>query len=242
VEYLFYDPTLHIDSKETVLPEQEARHCTKVLRKAEGDSLQLTDGRGGRYTGKLLSITKKQVTVRLLEVEKVEKRPFSIHLAIAPTKNSDRIEFFTEKAVEIGVERISFIHSQYSERKNLRLDRIERVAASAMKQSQNLFLPEIENSQPFETWLQQLQTSNRLLAWEGEPLENLIGKGMVERESGNDWCLLVGPEGGFSPEELSLAEAHKFKKVSLGPSRLRTETAGIVGCALLNHLLLSSDL
>lgn len=224
---LFYEP--EIASGVLWLSEEEARHCVKVLRKREGDPIEVTDGQGSFFD---CAITKAdvrrcefQVTGRRTEAQK----NYRIHIAIAPTKNADRMEWFVEKSVELGVDEVTLMNCDHSERNFLKIDRLQKMAISAMKQSKRAFLPRINASVEFSEVIA-LPAAQRFIAYvdKANP-DHLFSKAAA----GGDYLVLIGPEGDFSPGELSDALAAGFEKVSLGNTRLRTETAGLAACSIL---------
>ena len=234
----FYHPDINQSNIEIELSETESIHCSKVLRLKAGDEIHIFNGKGGIFNGKILEQKKKNTIVTVSsQLKENLKRKFEIHLAIAPTKNAERIEWFVEKAIEIGIDKISFILSRYSERKHLRLDRIHKIAVSAMKQSYNPIYPELSELIKFEDFLDsEIIEAEKFLAYE----ETTTSHSLIKKAKINSsYCIIVGPEGGFNSEELQKAEIAGFEKISLGPNRLRTETAGVVACNILNmiHLI-----
>lgn len=233
--HAFYHPETNKTEVEIKLSETESLHCSKVLRLKAGDEIHIFNGKGGIFNGKIAKQEKKQTIVAIQsQMSDIKERDFKIHLAIAPTKNTDRIEWFVEKAIEIGIDKITFILSRYSERKHLRLDRIHKIAVSAMKQSYNPFYPEITELQKFEDFLKSdIEEKEKYLAYE----ETATNQSLIKQATPNSsYCIIVGPEGGFNTEELQSSEDAGFEKVSLGPNRLRTETAGVVACNILNMI------
>jgi 16S rRNA (uracil1498-N3)-methyltransferase len=226
---LFYQPNLPDGIH--FLEADESRHCVKVLRANAGDRITVTDGKGTFYE---CIITKADAAKCIFQVEstRVEKpRPHSIHIAIAPTKSPDRIEWFTEKAVELGIDTITLMQCEHSEKGFLKTERLMKVAVSAMKQSLKATLPKIVAPTPFEQVITLANASQKFIAFvdSGNPRHL---KDVARR---NDSALvLIGPEGDFSPAELQMALSSGYEKVSLGSSRLRTETAGIAACHILN--------
>jgi len=225
---LFYQPGIlegiqHLD-------REESHHAIRVLRMVEGQTLELTDGLGSFYTAKITRPDPKKCEFEILERRKTENRNFHIHLAIAPTKNADRTEWFVEKATEIGVDQISFILCKNSERKVINHERVEKVAVSAMKQSQQARLPLISQMIPFRDILS-VSADQRFIAHVDSTNPKHLKAVAI---SAKKYIILIGPEGDFSPDELSLAQHNGFEKVSLGPNRLRTETAGLTACQILN--------
>ena len=228
---LFYQP--EVSGGAHFLDEEESRHCIKVLRHKAGDIIKVQDGSGNIFSVQITSAHPKKCEFEVLDAEFQPLPPHHIHIAIAPTKNLDRIEWFVEKVVEIGVQEISFISCKNSERKVLKLDRLERKALSAMKQSQHLYLPKLNELKPFNDFIAKVSEANKYIAY--VDFNNSV-KLSRSAEAGNDYCVLIGPEGDFSSEELEMALKNGFKKVSLGNSRLRTETAGMVACHTLNMI------
>jgi 16S rRNA (uracil1498-N3)-methyltransferase len=225
---LFYQP--HIADGILYLDTEESRHAIKVLRTVKGDTLHLTDGKGFFYTAKITEAEAKKCSFEIIDKKQSAKRDYKIHIAIAPTKNADRIEWFVEKATEIGIDEISFMLCKNSERKNINLERIEKIVISAMKQSGQAWMPKISTLVPFKEVLKH-NSYQKFIAFVDEKNPNHL-KSMV-KPNGN-YLVLIGPEGDFREEELSLALENNFQKVSLGKNRLRTETAGLVACQILN--------
>lgn len=226
---LFYLPEAKVGA--TQLSPEESKHAIKVLRLQEGDIITLIDGVGGQYEAKITSANHKKCEFEVLGQTAEAAKDFFIHIAIAPTKNIDRMEWFVEKAVEIGIDEISFIHTANSERKVIKLDRLEKKAISAMKQSLKAKLPKINALTPFNEFIVNTNESNKLVAYVDFSNPKVLQQVAPKK---SDYCVLIGPEGDFSEDELELAIAHGFTKVSLGTSRLRTETAGLMACHLLN--------
>ncbi len=228
---LFYCPEV-VDGSD-FLNLEESRHCVKVLRKIVGDLIHITDGSGKFYEAQLTDLNPKKCSFKILSSTSAKKNNYSIHIAIAPTKNSDRIEWFIEKAVEIGVDKISFIQTSYSERKNINLTRIQKKAVSAMKQSVRAGLPELVPMEKLKLFLDSNIEQQQFVAHlEGEStpyLEHLA-------HPGNSYLVLIGPEGGFSDEEILMIKEKHYEVAKIGDYRLRTETAGIVACTMLNNI------
>ena len=228
---LFYQP--RIIEGEHYLDADESRHCTKVLRKKEGDHITVTDGKGVFYEVKLQKVDSKQCSFTIINSTPELKRNFSIHIAVAPTKNIDRIEWFVEKSTELGIDEISFIQCEHSERVHIKPERIERVAISAMKQSLKASLPKIYPLKKFKDFINDQSSGDKFIAYVDATNPHHL-KDLAKPVS--SYSVLIGPEGDFSPGELKLAIDHGFLKVSLGSSRLRTETAALVACHTLNLL------
>ncbi len=226
---LFY--TTNIDANIARLSEDEARHCAKTLRKKVGDIIHIIDGKGGMFKGEIWTIDKRTVAVNLIEKLSSENiQDFKIHIAIAPTKNISRFEWFLEKATEIGVTEITPILCQRSERKNIRIDRLNKVLIAAMKQSLKSTLPILNDLTPFNKFLNQLEQKpdTQYFIAHCEEGNNIHLK--TKYHPKRNVIILIGPEGDFSPPEIQLAQDTSFEAISLGASRLRTETAGIVAC------------
>jgi len=220
-----------IENGRAALVDEECRHCAKVLRKKEGEEVMITDGKGSLYSGVILSTGKKEVLISSLELVEKKKPGHKRGIAIAPTKNIDRYEWFLEKCTEIGITDIYPFLSKRSERKVIKPERLEKILVSAMKQSKNFHKPILHDLIPIKEMVAlDLETENKFIAHCMEP-ESALQK---LYNSGEDAVVLIGPEGDFTEDEVALANEHKWTEVSLGASRLRTETAGIVACHLLN--------
>ena len=229
---LFYTPDITGD--DYVLSPEESKHCLRVLRMAEGEELVLVDGHGGWHEGVIVRADAKGCRVRVLrKQEHYGVRPFRLHLAVAPTKNADRMEWLVEKCREFGIEAITLLETVHSERRTVRLERLEKVAIAAMKQSQKAYLPEIRPVTKFRDLVERCAEQRRLIAHchAGEKLR--LDEAYAP---GEDVVVLIGPEGDFSEEEVAFAQAHGFEAVTLGMSRLRTETAGMAACHAINFI------
>ncbi len=233
---LFYAPHIDFASGVYTFPEEESRHIVRVLRLGAGESLSLTDGQGNWARAEITDPSVKGCQVAIREVTPdYEKRPCRLLLAVAPTKNADRYEWMAEKATEIGVDTIIPLLTEHCERKNLRTDRLEKIVAGAMKQSLKAYLPEVEPLTPFGELIARPFAGRKLIAHCEDGLPRVAMQSLVR--PGEDVLMLIGPEGDFSPEEIAAATAAGFEAVSLGRSRLRTETAAIAAAhtvALLN--------
>lgn len=228
---LFY--AKEIQNGLAVLEEDEAIHCTRVLRKRIGDVVNIVDGKGKIFQGIIQSLNKKRVEISLEKVLiEEQERSFGVNIAIAPTKNISRIEWFLEKSTEIGLESVYFVETEHSERRKIRLERLEKITLSAMKQSKHTFLPRLYDLQKLKTFLAGLPNfDQKFIAWCEEDTNQLLKN---KARSNSDILILIGPEGGFSPKEVALCKDHGFEPISLGTSRLRTETAGLVACHTVN--------
>lgn len=228
--YLFYSSSpispIHI------LDEQESKHIAKALRLRKGDELHLTDGKGNLYRTKIIDDNIKACVVEVLsQCEDYNKLSYHLHIAVAPTKNNDRLEWFVEKAVEIGISNITTLICEHSERTSIKKDRIERLMISAMKQSLRSQLPIFTEGISFKNFIEQSDNySQKYIAYCGELEESpALLKNVCQTDT--DTLILIGPEGDFSKEEVQLAMKNGFIPVSLGKSRLRTETAALLACA-----------
>jgi len=213
------------------LPDDEAGHL-RVMRPKTEQTIQLTDGQGNLLTAKITKITKRKITVEQIGVKFIEKIPkLYIHLALAPTKSLDRLEWLIEKCTEIGFDRLTFLSTRYTERKYLKTARLRRKVISALKQSKQVWLPQIDDLTDFSEFLSSVEAEQKFMAYvDTENPTHLIQVAQPQKR----YCLLIGPEGDFSTLELENALKAGFQKVSLGKNRLRTETAGVVGCHILN--------
>lgn len=226
---LFYAPNIKQD---LTLPEEESQHAVKVLRMEEGDALEVIDGRGGFYNAKIAIAHHKKCKVIIEnEIQAYHKRPIHLHIAIAPTKNMERIEWFAEKVTEIGIDEITPIICRFSERKVIKRDRMEKILISAMKQSKKAYLPIINEQMTFSEFMKQERNGDLYIAHCYEQDKKDL---CTTYKAKNDVTILIGPEGDFSEEEVELAIKKGYIPVSLGESRLRTETAGVVACHTVN--------
>ncbi len=226
---LFYEPSAKNES--FILNEEEARHALKVLRKKVGDKINVIDGNGHLFECKLIEGVIEKCVVKVEKTFFEPDNDYHIHIAIAPTKNLDRIEWFVEKAVEIGIDELSFIKCKNSERPQLKIERIEKKAISAMKQSLKYRIPKINVLKDFNSFISEKRNEEKFIAFvdSSNPLHLKHAAGLKSK-----YLVLIGPEGDFTSKELDMALTQNFKKVSLGRSRLRTETAGMVACHILN--------
>jgi 16S rRNA (uracil1498-N3)-methyltransferase len=227
---LFYKPD--ISGSPVVLDETESRHCIKVLRLAVGDQVRFVDGKGGLYTAKITDANFRQCKLELTDKKEGFGKPkFHLHIAIAPTKNIERFEWFLEKATEIGVGEVTPLLTDFSERKVVHPERLEKITISAIKQSEKAYLPKLNPLTPFNNLIKLPAIGKAFIAHchEGEKPHL---KNMVNRDE--NILVLIGPEGDFSEKEVAAARAAGFAEISLGKSRLRTETAGVAACHIIN--------
>ena len=225
--YLFYCPDIE---KSQTLSEEESVHCVRVLRYSAGDEILITDGRGTTYTARITNPHPKHCDFEILTREKQEPHHhFHLHIAIAPTKNVERLEWAVEKCVEIGVDEITPLLCRFSERKQLRTDRLEKIILSAAKQSLTPYLPVLHELTPYDEFIKTQAERNQqcFIAHCYKDEKRFLKE---EIEQGRDVLVLIGPEGDFSEKEVTDALALGFIPVSLGNSRLRTETAAVVAC------------
>jgi 16S rRNA (uracil1498-N3)-methyltransferase len=231
MKQLFYAPdiaTIH------VLPEDESQHCIRVLRLKEGDNITITDGKGFFYTATLENTHPKHCRVKITTfLPQKSLWDYTIHIAIAPTKNMDRMEWFVEKATEIGINTITCLHCRHSERKEIKLQRLNKIAISAMKQSQKAILPQINEITDFDQFISQDFDGYKMIAHCAENSKKLIREIYTP---GSNILILIGPEGDFSKEEINAAVSNGFSTVFLGKSRLRTETAALAACHTIHVL------
>ena len=208
------------------LPEGESHHAARVLRKRVGETVRLMDGAGLVAHGIFEEVHKKACVVRVEKVVKSPEPDYHLHIAIAPTKNLDRVEWFLEKSTELGIHRITPVLCRHSERKVIRKERLEKVVLAATKQSLRAFMPQLDDLTPFSTFLDGLSSkyNQKYIAYCGDG--PAIDLSEVSKQ-GAQTIVLIGPEGDFSPEEYDLAIQKGFIGLTLGESRLRTETAGI---------------
>ena len=226
---IFYTPEIAVNPE---LPEEEAGHCIRVLRLTEGDEILLTDGKGSFFKAAISRAHPKHCEVNILEQwEQPALWNFNLHIAVAPTKNMDRNEWLAEKATEIGFDELTFLNCRFSERKVIKTERIEKILVSAIKQSLKARLPRLNEMTDFNSFIEKDFSGQKFIAhcYEGEKplLKDVLKKG-------EDTLVLIGPEGDFSEEEVKKAIEKGFIPISLGKSRLRTETAALVACHTMN--------
>jgi 16S rRNA (uracil1498-N3)-methyltransferase len=225
---LFYNPDIDETTETFTFDKVESKHIIKVLRKKDTDILHVTNGAGCLFETEITLASDSKCTVKIISFEKKPKSKYHLHLAVAPTKMNDRYEWFLEKATEIGVMEITPIICDHSERKVVKLDRFERVLQSAMKQSLHFTLPKLNQPVRFSEFVTDTPEGSKFIAH----CEDEIDKKSLQNclELGEKSIILIGPEGDFSSEEIVLAKENEWNPVSLGNTRLRTETAAIVAC------------
>ncbi len=229
---LFYAPNL---ASAQILPEEESQHAVKVLRLQVGDAITVVDGKGGFYNAKITNPHPKHCAFEIIKtVLDYGKRDYKLHIAIAPTKNIERLEWFIEKTTEIGIDEITPIICRFSERKVIKEERLEKIIVSASKQSVKAYFPKLNPLCTFDELMKNHQASQKFIAHCYEEDKKLLQN---EITKSSDVLILIGPEGDFSKDEVQKAQSFGYVPVSLGNSRLRTETAGVVAChtvAILN--------
>ncbi|WKD86219.1 Ribosomal RNA small subunit methyltransferase E [Polaribacter huanghezhanensis] len=234
---LFYNKDISSTDAQFTFDKTESRHIVKVLRKKDGDILHITNGKNELFTVKIILANDKRCLVEILNSEAKQKPwNYKLHIAISPTKNNDRLEWFLEKATEIGIDEITPIICSNSERTVLKTDRLEKIVQSAMKQSLKFVLPKLNEPIKFTDFINQEFESDLFIAHCEELDKKSFAKTIKPK---TNILILIGPEGDFSPTEIEKALTNKFIPVTLGESRLRTETAGIVAAqtvALINEL------
>jgi len=224
---LFYNPEITINTIDFSFNKEESSHIVKVLRKSIGDTLHITNGKGYLFIAEITIPDIKKCTVTIISKTLQKKREYNLHLAVAPTKMNDRYEWFLEKATEIGVNSITPIICDHSERKIIKPERFEKILQSATKQSLNCYIPKLNETISFKNYIKQDFTGNLFIAH----CEKTNRKSLKQELKPNtDITILIGPEGDFSTKEITLALKNNFIPVTLGETRLRTETAAIVSC------------
>ena len=221
------------DSNQIILSELESRHCIKVLRYKLGDEVQVLDGRGNLYNCTISSDNFQQCALDIRDLDFKNRNSCNLHIVIAPPKNPDRIDWLIEKSVEMGASRVSFAVSDRSIRNKVKLDRLERISIAAMKQSCSRYKLIIDDIAPLSDILVQVDATQRLVP-HLEESERILIHDLLKPEK--DTCILIGPEGDFTTDEIKSAIDNNFKPVSLGERRLRTETAAIMVIGAFNYV------
>lgn len=224
---LFYTPNLTETQTFFVFDKEESKHIVKVLRKKTGDILHVTNGLGYLFTTEITIASDSKCTVKINSFQKQEAPKFKLHLAVAPTKMNERYEWFLEKATEIGIQEITPIICEHSERKVIKTDRFQKILESAMKQSLHYYLPKLNKPITFKDFIKMESQGQKFIAHCEETTRKSLKN---ELKTNENVLILIGPEGDFSVKEIQQAIATKFIPVSLGNTRLRTETAAIVAC------------
>lgn len=230
--HLFYTPD--ISGSSYVLSEEESKHCIKVLRLQNGDEVALIDGKGGYYKARIINPDPKRTTLEVLSsLQEYGKRNHYLHIAIAPTKNIDRFEWFLEKATEIGIDEVTPLLCERSERKEVKTERLMKVITSAVKQSLKAYHPKLNPLRSLADFVKTVSGEQKFIAHCAGSEKFLLKDKMLPA---SNYVVLIGPEGDFTTNEIALASSSNFIPISLGNSRLRTETAGLEACFEINFL------
>jgi 16S rRNA (uracil1498-N3)-methyltransferase len=224
---MFYVPNLLPSAETLLLTEEESSHCIRVLRKQPGDEIQVLDGKGGLYTAAILDAHPKKCTAKVLDYC-FEEPTVLVHLAVAPTKNMDRIEWLVEKGTELGCTQFTFILTKRSERTKVNMERIHKIAVSAMKQSKRVYLPMLDGPMPLNEFL-----TKHPGGWVAH-CDDALPRDQVD--ASGPFRMLIGPEGDFTPDEVNATLKASYRPVTLGDARLRTETAALKSIIILEGL------
>lgn len=231
---LFYTPGINPTNTDYFLSEDESKHCIRVLRLGIGDALQLIDGKGGFYEARIVDANPKKTWLQIISVQKeFQKRNHYLHLAVAPTKNMERVEWLLEKATEIGLDEVSFLICQRSERKEVKIDRLNKIVTSAVKQSIKAYHPVLNEAVPFGRFINTGFDGQKFIA-HCDTGDKISLK--HELTPHGKYLILIGPEGDFTQDEVAGALNKGYKAITLGDSRLRTETAALEACFEVNFL------
>jgi len=232
--HLFYTPDIQPTHPQYFLSEEESKHAIRVLRLNVGDEVQLIDGRGGLYAAEIKDAHPKRTILQINSVKlEFNKRNHYLHIAIAPTKNIERLEWFLEKATEIGIDEISLIVCQRSERKEAKTDRLNKIITAAIKQSLKAYHPILNEPEPLTKLLTREFDGQKFIAHCEAGDKVNLKEAIIP---GGKYLILIGPEGDFTPKEIEDALSNGFKAITLGESRLRTETAALEACFEANFL------
>ena len=218
------------NDKYVVINEIDSKHITRTFRKNIGDNIKITNGFGYLCNAEIVEIRKK-IKVKIKSIEKFESSTHSVHIALSPLKNASRFEWFVEKSTELGISQITPLICEYSEKKKVNMDRLDRILISSLKQSNQFFKPIINSIKTFENFIK-YNEDEKLMA-------NLKTSNKINGEffTQKNICLMIGPEGGFSEQEIELAKKYSIKQVSFGKSRLRSETAAIYGMSVIKSII-----
>ncbi len=229
--HLFFDESF--SDKNPILNQEESKHCVRVLRHVNGDRVTILNGSGSVFTAEIIDANPKSCKFEIVDHKIDSTREFNLHIAVAPTKNIDRLEWFMEKATEIGIEQITPIICDHSERKVIKPERLEKVLISATKQSLKSYKPILNPLIDFNSFIQQHNNLlvDKFIAHCYDSPKSLLKNCYTPNANS---IILIGPEGDFSEKEVALALNNNFKEISLGKSRLRTETAALMACATVN--------
>ncbi|TFF33662.1 16S rRNA (uracil(1498)-N(3))-methyltransferase [Mucilaginibacter psychrotolerans] len=231
---LFYTPDINPTVSQYFLSEEESKHAVRVLRLVNGDAVTLVDGKGGMYHAEIKDAHPKRTILQInAVVTGFNKRNHYLHIAVAPTKNIERTEWFLEKATEIGVDEVSLIICQRSERKEAKVERLNKIITSAVKQSIKAYHPILNEAVTFSQFLKQPFEGQKFMAHCADGEKLALAQSLDKQ---GRYLILIGPEGDFSPAEIDMALQNGFKAITLGESRLRTETAALEACFEVNFL------
>ena len=231
---LFYTPDIEPTHPHYILSEDESKHAVRVLRLELGSEVQLIDGKGGLYNATIQDAHPKRTVLQINNIHAAfNKRNHYLHIAIAPTKNIERLEWFLEKATEIGIDEISLIITQRSERKDVKTERLNKIITSAIKQSVKAYHPVLNEPLTYNQLIKKPADGQKYIAHCGDGEKVALRNDLT---IGGSSLILIGPEGDFTPDEINIALQTDFKAINLGTSRLRTETAGLEACFEVNFL------
>lgn len=240
--HIFFQPDIYSNKQqeEIQLSEEESKHCIRVLRMKNGDTVHLADGKGTEAIARIVDDNPKKCKLMVVNrIQHASSFDYTLNLIVAPTKNFDRMEWLIEKATEAGVSSIAFMETENSERSKVNMDRCEKIAISAMKQSKQWHLPVIRELKSFAECVQQSSAqSQKWIAWCEHPQTESLSKALKASKD-THFTIMIGPEGDFTAAEISLALNHGFGAVSLGNTILRTETAALFACMSVKALLTS---
>lgn len=230
--YLFYVPDL--DITDCFLTEEESRHCIKVLRLQKDDQIEIVDGKGNFYQAKITVPDPKKTRFKIFQAQQAfGKRNHYLHIAVAPTKNIERLEWFIEKATEIGIDEITPILCHHSERKIINHDRLNKVITSAIKQSLKAYHPQLNQLTNFSSLIKTQTEAQKWIAHCADGEKVSVKEALIPQKK---YLIVIGPEGDFSPQEINIALENGFQAITLGNSRLRTETAALEACFEVNFI------
>lgn len=225
---LFFNPTINENSDFFSFDKEESKHIIKVLRKKDSDILFVTNGLGLLFKTEITLASDSKCTVKIVFIEKTEPSKYYLHLAVAPTKMNDRYEWFLEKATEIGVSEITPIICEHSERKIIKTERFDKIIQSAMKQSNQMYLPKLNDPILFKDFIKIENNDTKFIAHCEENEKKSLKESLNPKTNAT---ILIGPEGDFSKKEIQMALDNEYLQISLGNTRLRTETAAIIACS-----------
>ncbi len=229
----FYTDPISPSNNIVVLNEENSKHIVQVLRMQNGKQIKLTDGFGNIFLAEITDAHKKNCAVKIIEKAVVEKTTNYVCIAVSPVKNNSRLEWFLEKATEIGVSEIVLLMCDRTEKQNIRMDRLKGILISAMLQSQQAWLPILEEPKKYVSYIKEVKAENKFIAHCEEDNKQSFKVALSTIQPFNSSTVLIGPEGDFTPQEIALALENNFKPVALGDTRLRTETAALVAATLL---------